>query len=44
MATTPLGKGAIDETHPLSAGVVGAYTGGELGRGRVANEAVREAE
>jgi len=44
VATTPLGKGAIDEGHPLAAGVMSAYTGGELGRGRVANDAVREAD
>jgi acetolactate synthase-1/2/3 large subunit len=44
VATTPLGKGAIDEDHPLAAGVMSAYTGGELGRGRVANDAVREAD
>src|SRR5262245_26327219 len=44
VATTPLGKGAIDESHPLAAGVMSAYTGGELGRGRVANEAIREAD
>ena len=43
VATTPLGKGAIDEGHPLAAGVMSAYTGGELGRGRVANDAVRDA-
>jgi len=44
VATTPLGKGAIDEGHPLAAGVMSAYTGGELGRGRIANDAVREAD
>src|SRR4029078_11529746 len=44
VAKTLLGKGAVDETHPLSAGVVGAYTGGEVGRGRVANEIVRAAD
>lgn len=44
VATTPLGKGAIAETHPLSAGVVGAYTAGKGARGWLANEAVREAD
>jgi acetolactate synthase I/II/III large subunit len=44
VATTPLGKGAIDETHALYAGVMGAYTGGALGRGRIANEAVLGAD
>jgi acetolactate synthase-1/2/3 large subunit len=44
VATTPLGKGAVDEAHELSAGVVGAYTGGPRGRGRVANEMVRTAD
>jgi len=44
VATTPLGKGAIDESHPLAAGVMSAYTGGEMGRGRVANDAIREAD
>ena len=44
VATTPLGKGAIDEAHPLAAGVMSAYTGGEMGRGRVANDVVRDAD
>src|SRR5262245_60161663 len=44
VATTPLGKGAIDESHPLAAGVMSAYTGGKLGRGRVANDVVRDAD
>lgn len=44
VATTPLGKGSFDETHPLSAGVTGAYTGGVLARGHIANELVRAAD
>src|SRR5262245_5048247 len=44
VATTPLGKGAIDETHPLAAGVMSAYTGGEMGRGRIANDVIRDAD
>ena len=37
-------QGGRRRDPPLSAGVVGAYTGGDLGRGRVANEAVRAAD
>jgi len=44
VATTPLGKGAIRETHPLSAGVVGGYTIGKDARGWIANTAVKEAD
>ncbi|MGY3146517.1 acetolactate synthase-1/2/3 large subunit [Bradyrhizobium sp. USDA 3397] len=44
VATTPLGKGAIAETHPLAAGVVGAYTAGFEARGWIANQAIREAD
>jgi acetolactate synthase-1/2/3 large subunit len=44
IATTPLGKGAIAETHPLAAGVVGAYTAAKGARGWLANQAVREAD
>ncbi|WP_454692696.1 thiamine pyrophosphate-binding protein [Achromobacter aloeverae] len=44
VATTPLGKGAIAETHPLSAGVTGAYTIGKSARGWLANQAVKEAD
>jgi len=44
VATTPLGKGAIRETHPLSVGVVGGYTIGKDARGWIANTAVKEAD
>lgn len=44
VATTPLGKGAIAEIHPLAAGVVGAYTAGHGARGWIANQAVMEAD
>jgi len=44
VATTPLGKGAISEIHPLSAGVVGGYTIGQGARGEIANMAVKEAD
>jgi acetolactate synthase-1/2/3 large subunit len=35
VATSMSGKGAIDETHPLALGVVGAYTSGSGSRGRI---------
>ena len=44
VATTLLGKGAIDETHPGSAGVVSGYTSGASGHGRVALELLGEAD
>jgi acetolactate synthase I/II/III large subunit len=44
VATTPLGKGAFDESDALSVGVAGSYTGGAGGRGRIANETIREAD
>lgn len=44
VATTPLGKGAFDESHELSAGVVGSYTAGVAARGSIANDLVRRAD
>ena len=44
VATTPAGKGAIDEFDPLSIGVVGSYTSGAGGRGRLAHQVVHEAD
>lgn len=44
VATTLAGKGTIPETHPLSIGVMGSYTGGKLGRGKIANQIVSEAD
>jgi acetolactate synthase-1/2/3 large subunit len=44
VAATPAAKGAFDETGPLSAGVVGSYTGGEGGHGRVAHDAIHAAD
>lgn len=44
VATTPLGKGAFDEFDVRAAGVVGSYTGGVGGRGRIANHIVRESD
>jgi acetolactate synthase-1/2/3 large subunit len=44
VATTPAGKGSIDEFDALAAGVVGSYASGPSGHGRVANETVRAAD
>jgi acetolactate synthase-1/2/3 large subunit len=44
VATTPLGKGAFDEFDSRSAGVVGGYTGGLSGRGRIANSVVLQSD
>ena len=38
------GKGAIADSHPLSAGVLGSSTGGKLGRGKIANQLLGEAD
>ncbi len=43
VATTAMGKGSVDETHPLSVGVVG-YFMGERGRTRYLRELVAEAD
>ena len=43
IATTAMGKGSVDETHPLSVGVVG-YFMGERGRTRHLRELVTEAD
>lgn len=44
VATTMTGKGAIDDGHPLSAGVLGTSTGGLYGSGKVANTLLDEAD
>lgn len=44
VATTMNGKGAIREDHPLNAGVSGTSTGGQYGRGIIANTVLEEAD
>ncbi|RBI68398.1 acetolactate synthase catalytic subunit [Roseovarius sp. TE539] len=44
VATTMTGRGTIPDSHALSVGAVGSSTGGTLGRGRVANATVAEAD
>ena len=44
VATTMNGRGTIPDTHRLATGALGSSTGGTLGRGRIANEAVAGAD
>ncbi|MFW6076252.1 MAG: thiamine pyrophosphate-binding protein [Hyphomicrobiales bacterium] len=44
VATTLTGRGVLPDEHPLSLGAVGNQTGGKLGRGRIANAVVAEAD
>jgi acetolactate synthase-1/2/3 large subunit len=44
VATTMNGRGAIADSHPLSVGALGTSTGGQYGRGQVANAVVAEAD
>lgn len=44
VATTIMGKGLIPDSHPLSIGVMGSYTGGKYGRGAIANRVVSRAD
>ncbi len=44
VVTTMNGKGAIADRHPLSLGVIGSSTAGPLGRGRIANAALQQAD
>jgi acetolactate synthase I/II/III large subunit len=43
VATTVMGKGAVDETHPLSLGVISYFTG-KNGSGRYLKQIVQEAD
>lgn len=44
VATTLTGRGVLPDDHPLALGAVGNQTGGKLGRGRIANAVVAEAD
>ena len=44
LATTMTGRGTVADAHPLSVGPLGSSTGGRLGRGRVANQLLAEAD
>ncbi|MBT4888950.1 MAG: thiamine pyrophosphate-binding protein [Rhodospirillales bacterium] len=44
IATTLMGKGLVPDSHPLSIGVMGTYTGGKFGKGQIANQIVAEAD
>jgi acetolactate synthase-1/2/3 large subunit len=44
VATTLTGRGILPDSHPLATGAIGNQTGGRLGRGRIANALVKEAD
>ncbi len=44
VATTLTGRGLVPDEHPLAVGPIGNQTGGKLGRGRIANQVVGEAD
>jgi len=44
IATTMTGRGIVADAHPLAIGPIGSTTGGKLGRGRVANAFLGEAD
>jgi len=44
VATTLTGRGLVPDDHALAVGPIGNQTGGKLGRGRVANQIVGEAD
>jgi acetolactate synthase-1/2/3 large subunit len=44
IATTLTGRGIVPDSHPLATGAIGNQTGGRLGRGRIANALVKEAD
>jgi len=44
VATTIMGKGAIPEDHPLSAGPIGSYIVGKYGRGKIAKKIIQESD
>lgn len=44
LATTMTGRGTVADSHPLSVGPLGTSTGGRLGRGRIANRMLVEAD
>lgn len=44
VATTLTGRGVLPDSHPLALGAIGNQTGGRLGRGRIANAVVAEAD
>ncbi len=44
VATTLTGRGILPDSHSLATGAIGNQTGGRLGRGRIANALVKQAD